>query len=53
MARLLLDHGAKVNATNARGATPLHEACYKGNLQAAELLLRRGADTTVKDKDGC
>src|ERR1700722_7361145 len=29
----LIDHDAKVNLKSLKGATPLHEAAYKGNLE--------------------
>ena len=32
------------------GSTPLHFACSNGHAKVAELLLRYGVDTTVKDE---
>jgi len=50
--RLLLDRGVKVNA-NPPGshwtATPLHTAAIQGQTVVVDLLLRRGADRTLKD----
>jgi len=42
--RYLLDHGAKVNATNNTGATALTEASLRGSVDIARLLIERGAD---------
>jgi len=41
-----------VNALDAFGYTPLHLACDRGNLSAVQLLLRMGADPSIKDSDG-
>ena len=50
MVRFLLDRGAKVNAANEDGATPLARA---GNVEIARLLLDRGADpNALSRKDG-
>lgn len=50
--RLLLDRGVNVNA-NPPGshwtATPLHTAAGQGQTVVVDLLLRRGADPTLKD----
>ncbi len=51
---ILLDHGAKVDARNAKGETPLHlvgNGVHAG-LEMAEMLLRRGADPGAADLDG-
>ena len=34
------------------GGTPLMRAAYRGHPEVAELLLRRGADKSKRDKDG-
>ena len=53
IARVLIAHGANVNATQAdSGFTPLHEAALNGNLEFARLLLEHGADVNAKMKDG-
>jgi hypothetical protein len=41
--RLLLRHGAKVNARNQSGDTPLIEACNAGRTDTARVLLRTAA----------
>ena len=41
--KLLLDHGADVNATQADDFTPLHEAAQNGMLDVTQWLLDRGA----------
>ena len=41
--------GANVNQTSDDLGTPLHSACYKGNVSAIELLLRYGANVNAKD----
>ncbi len=53
IARLLLAHGANVNARQAdSGFTPLHEAAANGDLELAKLLLEKGADINAKMTDG-
>lgn len=50
---LLISSGAKINVKHdSEGWTALHQACYKKNRSCINLLLRRGADVTVKDADG-
>ena len=49
-ARLLLDKGADVNAVDGLGMTALH---WSRNVELCELLLQRGADLEVEDKNGC
>lgn len=51
-ANLLLDNNAKVNAKNALWEIPLHVACENGQGDMIILLLSRGADRTVKNKEG-
>ncbi len=50
--RLLLDHGADIDARDASGKTALAWAVLHENLEAAKLLLERGADPLVADEDG-
>jgi ankyrin repeat protein len=51
-----LDHGANVNQkgtfgglTHGQGITALHMAAQHGHLPMVELLVKRGADRSVKD----
>lgn len=50
--RSLIKHGAKVNECTDSGATPLMKAGWFGNMEAAEELLRLGADPTLRDNRG-
>jgi uncharacterized protein len=51
-ARLLVEHGADVNARQAGGYTPLHEAAGNGDVELARLLLGAGADSRARKDDG-
>ena len=51
-ARILLESGASVSATNEFGATALHEAVDSGSQEVAALLVERGADPNVQDGRG-
>ena len=48
----LLDHGADVNARQARDFTPLHTAADNGDAALVKLLLAHGAEKTAVDEDG-
>jgi len=48
IARLLLDHGADVDATQADDFTPLHEAAQNGLLDVTQWLLERGANVNPR-----
>ncbi|GIY74511.1 glyco_hydro_20b domain-containing protein [Caerostris darwini] len=48
----LLDLGAIPNVTNGQGATPLHEAVKRKNLEIIKLLLMAGADPFLKSPKG-
>ncbi len=50
--RLLLQHGAKVDAHDANGATPLRLAVEQQNFRIAELLLEKGADPWAVGSNG-
>ena len=43
IARMLIDHGANVNAETALGTTPIGNAAESGNLGIVQLLLDKGA----------
>jgi len=50
--RLLLKHGADVNAGNDFDETPLHYACKRANLIVLQCLLEHGADLRAEDRAG-
>jgi ankyrin repeat protein len=50
--RLLLEHGADINARCQIGRTPLHVATYNGALGVVRVLLEHGADVEAKNNDG-
>ena len=49
---LLLKHGADVNATNDGGETPLIKAVLFNDADSTALLLKAGANPTIKDRSG-
>lgn len=50
--KMLLAHGATVNAREEDGYTALHLACEVVNLEAAKTLVEHGANINAKDDDG-
>jgi ankyrin repeat protein len=48
--RMLVHHGADVDATNEKGWTSLMEASHNGSVEVAEMLLMAGASIDVKDE---
>jgi uncharacterized protein len=52
MLQAMLGNGADPNKPTRDGYYPLHLAIAAGNVYCAKMLLRKNADTTVKDKDG-
>ena len=50
--RLLLEHGAEVDAAQANGATALHTAAFTHNRELARLLIDAGADADARTDDG-
>lgn len=54
IAKVLLDRGANIHATDHDDQTPLHYAADAfGDLSTAQLLLDRGADPKRRDEYGC
>lgn len=52
IAKLLLDHGAKLEEKDRDGLTALSYAAISGRRGVAELLVNRGADVNARDKSG-
>ena len=52
VAKLLLDHGARLDAADNRGRTALMIAAETGHLEMVDLLLKRGANRDLRDKAG-
>jgi CubicO group peptidase (beta-lactamase class C family) len=50
--RLLLQHGAAIDAANLTGFTALHHAAESGSMGAAKALLDAGADRTLRNDAG-
>ena len=50
-AKLLIAHGADVNARDISALTPLHAAVIVGHEDMAIMLLAKGADTNAEDND--
>lgn len=50
--RMLLDSDVDINSQDSQGTTPLMEAAKFTKFYAAELLLRGGADKSLRNKDG-
>jgi uncharacterized protein len=46
-----LENGAKVNSVDKQGQTPLQHATYRGEVEITRELLRRKADTEVRDSN--
>ena len=51
-AKVLIAHGAHLDAKMSEGATALHEAAINGDLVSIRLLLAAGADPSIKLPDG-
>jgi len=48
--KLLLENGADINAQNTSLETPLHQACWKGNLYTVQFLIENGGDVSLLNK---
>ncbi len=52
IARLLIKQGARVDARNRGGYTPLHWAARRGNIVVVKLLVEHRADVNARDNNG-
>jgi len=52
MSNMLLSRGANVDATDAEGEAPIHNACRTCSLPAVQLLLQHGADANLLTSSG-
>jgi uncharacterized protein len=52
IAKLLLEHGANVNARQQKGITPILAAAHNGQIEMVKLLVKHGADPTLTSDDG-
>ena len=52
MVEILIKNGAKINAQDKNGYTPMHCAAMKVQVDIIRLLWKHGGDTNVKDKSG-
>ena len=50
--KLLVAHGADVNAANREGTTAIFESVIKGRVGLARFLMQHGADPTIKNWSG-
>ena len=50
--RILVRHGANIQAKDISGRTPLHVAAEKGQTDTVNYLLDRGTDVNSRDRDG-
>ena len=52
VARVLLEHGADVNACDNRNSTPLHQAVRTKRVEVVRVLLEHGASVDAEDGEG-
>ncbi len=50
--RLLLEHGASIDAKDSNGNTVLHDAAYNGNVQILNLLLEKNVEVNRQNNSG-
>jgi ankyrin repeat protein len=50
LARVLVTHGANIDAVTVNGDTPLHLACAHSNNEFVEYLVENGCNTEIKNK---
>ena len=46
--KLLLEHGAEIEARDVHNGIPLHKTAWKNNTEAAKLVLKHGAETEAR-----
>ena len=52
MVKFLVEKGAKIDAADKDGRTPLYNAAYKGHMEMVKFLLEKGAKIDAADKGG-
>ena len=52
IAKVLVSHGANVNAQDTCGSTPLLLACHSNQIEMVEFLLASGCDANIPDHEG-
>ncbi|KAJ5398344.1 hypothetical protein N7509_006457 [Penicillium cosmopolitanum] len=52
LARILIEKGADIHASDQFGLTALHWAARKGNEEVARILIQKGAKLQARDQDG-
>ncbi|MBK9584408.1 MAG: ankyrin repeat domain-containing protein [Alphaproteobacteria bacterium] len=51
--KILVDHGANINAKGEYDYTALHHAAEQGHADAVKALMEKGADPNLTDVNGC
>ncbi|XP_024023126.1 ADP-ribosylation factor GTPase-activating protein AGD1 isoform X2 [Morus notabilis] len=52
MVELILQYGANINVSDAKGQTPLHYCAMRGKSGIAKMLIMRGANVKAIDREG-